>query len=197
MRRLVVVCALVALVSVAASTALGRAARLDATAACAKGAVAARVGGKSVCLRAGTACKPTYNSIYKKHGFTCVSGHLRTAPTPKPPAPTPAPVPPYSPPTGPVGTANTTVAVGLFDASNGQGFIVLSQTTIPSGMVTFVITNNCFGRCSFDLQGVKAGTIFDKPGDSETWTVALAPGVYLYHCDIDPTGMKGTFTVTP
>lgn len=197
MRQLVVLCALVALVPIAAPTALGRTARLDATAACAKGAVAARIGGKSVCLRAGMACKTMYNSIYKKHGFTCISGHLRTAPTPKPPSPTPTPVPPYSPPTGPVGPGNTTVDVGLFDASNGQGFIVLSQTTIPSGMVTFVITNNCFFRCSFDLQGIKAGTIFDKPGDSETWTVALAPGVYLYHCDVDPTGMKGTFTVTP
>jgi plastocyanin len=107
-----------------------------------------------------------------------------------------APTPPYTPPTGPVGTANTTVSVGLFDASNGQGFIVLSQTTIPSGMVTFVITNNCFGRCSFDLVGVKAGTIFKATGESETWTVALAPGTYRYHCDVDPTGMKGTFIVT-
>ena len=197
MRRLVILCAL-ALVAVAASTALGRTARPDAAGACARGTVAARIGGKSVCLRAGTACKPTYNSIYKKHGFTCISGHLRKAPTQTPrPTPPPPSAPPYSPPTGPVGTANTTVDVGLFDASNGQGFIVLSQTAIPSGMVTFVITNNCFGRCSFDLQGVKAGTIFDKTGQSETWTVALAPGVYRYHCDIDPTGMKGSFTVTP
>ena len=89
-------------------------------------------------------------------------------------APTPAPVPPYSPPTGTVGTANTTVAVGLFDLSNGSGYIVLSLTTIPSGMVTFVITNNCTERCSFDLQGVKAGAILNTPGQSETWTVALA-----------------------
>jgi hypothetical protein len=188
LKRLAVLVALVVLVAVAASTALGRNARQDATAACAKGAVAARIGGKSVCLRAGMACKATYNSIYKKHGFTCVAGHLRKNPTP---------VPPYAPPTGPVGTANTTVTVGLFDASNGQGWIVLSQTTIPSGMVTFVITNNCLGGCSFDLQGVKAGTKFTSTGQSETWTVGLAPGIYRYHCDVDPTGMKGSFTVTP
>ena len=37
----------------------------------------------------------------------------------------------------------------------------LSQTTIPSGMVTFVITNNCIGQCSFDLEGIKAGAILD------------------------------------
>ena len=199
MKRLVVLVALVALVAVAASTALGRNARPDSTAACAKGAVAARIGGKSVCLRAGTACKATYDSIYKKHGFTCIAGHLRKTPTAKPPAPTPTPtpVPPYSPPTAAVGTANTTVTVGLFDASNGAGYIVLSQTTIPSGMVTFVITNNCSGPCSFDLQGVKAGAIFHNTGQSETWTIALAPGTYRYHCDVDPSGMKGSFTVTP
>jgi hypothetical protein len=193
-KRLVVLVALVMLVAVAASTALGRNARPDSTAACTTGAVAARIGGKSVCLRAGTACKATYNSIYKKHGFACIAGHLRKTPTAKPPAPTP--VPPYSPPTGPVGTANTTVAVGLFDA-NSFGWIVLSQTTIPSGMVTFVITNNCFGSCSFDLQGIKAGTHFSTRDQSETWTVALAPGVYRYHCDFSPSDMKGSFTVTP
>jgi plastocyanin len=112
-------------------------------------------------------------------------------------APTPTTTPPYAPPTGPVGTANTTVTVGLFDASNGSGYIVLSQPTIPSGMVTFVITNNCTGPCSFDLQGIKAGAILNNTGQSETWTVALAPGIYRYHCDIDPSGMKGSFTITP
>jgi len=187
-KALVALVALVVFVAVAASTALGRNGGTDETAACAKGAVAARIAGKSVCLRTGTACKAKYNRIYKRHGFTCVAGHLRK---------TPKPTPPYSPPTGPVGTANTTVAVGLFDASNGQGWIVLSQTSIPSGMVTFVITNNCFGSCSFDLVGVKAGAILAETGQSETWTVALAPGIYRYHCDVDPGGMKGTFTVTP
>jgi len=187
-KRLLVLVALVVLVAVVAATALGRNGRPDETAACTKGAVAARIGGKRVCLRVGAACKARYNSIYKKRGFTCVAGHLRKTPTP---------TPPYSPPTGPVGSANTTVAVGLFDASNGQGWFVLSQTTIPSGMVTFVITNNCLFRCSFDLVGVKAGAMLTEKGQSETWTVALAPGVYRYHCDSDPGGMKGSFTVTP
>jgi plastocyanin len=101
---------------------------------------------------------------------------------------------PYTPPTGPVGTASTTVAVDL-NAQN-SGLIVLSQTTIPSGMVTFVITNNCAGGCTFDLLGIKAGAVL-SPGQSETWTVALAPGIYRYQCDYDPTLMKGSFTVTP
>jgi plastocyanin len=93
-----------------------------------------------------------------------------------------------------VGTANTTVTVELFD-SVFPGSIVLSQTAIPSGMVTFVITNKCNGPCSFDLEGIKAGAILNNSGQSETWTVALAPGIYRYHCDVFP-GMKGSFTVT-
>jgi uncharacterized membrane protein len=198
-KRLVVLVALGVLVAVAASTALGRNARPDTTAACAKGAVAARIGGKSVCLRAGTACKATSNSIYKKHGFTCVAGHLSKTPTAKPPAPTPTPtpVPPYSPPTGTVGTANTTVTVELDDNPTPQ--FVFSQPTVPSGMVTFVITSKCVIGCSFDIDGVRAGKmLYAHYGDpSETWTVALAPGIYRYHCRMAPDLMNGELTVTP
>ena len=200
MKRLVVLAVLAALVAVVASTAFGRDARPVATAACAKGAVAARIGGKAVCLHARMACKAASNRIYKRHGFTCVAGHLRKAPAakpkPKPPAPTPTPTPepPYTPPTGTVGTANTTVTVELEDNPRPQ--FVLSQATMPSGMVTFVITSQCIGGCSFDLEGIKAGRVLFTP-ESETWTVALAPGIYRYHCDVFPTGMKGTFTVTP
>ena len=192
MKRLVVLGAVVVLVSVAASTALGRNARPDSTAACAK----ARISGKSVCLRAETACKTTYNRIYKKHGFTCIAGHLRKTPTAKPPAstPTPTPIPPYSPPTGTVGTANTTVTVEMSD--DPIPLFVLSQKTMPSGNVTFAVINKCLYGCSFDLQGIKAGAIMYNVEQSETWTVALAPGTYRYHCDVFP-GMKGQFTVTP
>ena len=110
-------------------------------------------------------------------------------------APNPPVAPPPTTPTPPtVGTANTTVTVDMFDSSP-PGFFKLSQQTIPSGMVTFVITNKCEFQCSFDLESVKAGAILD-PGQSETWTVALAPGLYLFHCDVLPP-MKGAFTVTP
>ena len=127
--------------------------------------------------------------------FSVVSAPGPTSTTAPAPAPTTTATP-YTPPTGPVGAVNTTVTVGLLD--NPQPFIVLSQTTIPSGMVTFVITNQCTnGFCSFDLEGVRAGAHLDNSGQSETWTVALAPGVYRYHCDDAPTLMKGTFTVTP
>jgi hypothetical protein len=72
---------------------------------------------------------------------------------------------------------------------------VLSQTTIPSGMVTFVISSKCLGGCSFDLVGVKAGRVLLAP-ESETWTVALPPDNYHFHRDVLPS-MSGSFTVTP
>ena len=111
-------------------------------------------------------------------------------------APTP-PIAPTAPPTTTtsttVGSAGTTVGVDMFDAAL-PGKFTLSQRTIPAGMVTFVITSHCGGQCSFDLEGVKAGAILD-PGQSETWTVALAPGTYRFHCDVDPF-MQGQLFVT-
>jgi uncharacterized cupredoxin-like copper-binding protein len=92
-----------------------------------------------------------------------------------------------------VGTANTTVTVEMY-AAVLTGAFKLSQRTIPSGMVTVVITNHCPGQCSFDLVGIRAGAILD-PGQSETWTVTLAPGTYLFHCDVD-SKMKGQLFVT-
>jgi uncharacterized cupredoxin-like copper-binding protein len=116
---------------------------------------------------------------------------------PAPITPTPSPTFTTTPTTvsTTVGTANTTVKVDMFD-DNGPPRFVLSQTTIPSGMVTFVIANKCVSYCSFNLLGVKAGTLL-APGESETWTVALHAGRYAYQCDADPVQMKGAFDVTP
>lgn len=109
-------------------------------------------------------------------------------------APTPPVAPPPPPPPPVVGSANTTVTVGMFDDPTPH--FELSQSTMPSGNVTFVITSQCGIGCSFDLENVKAGAILGI-GKSETWTVALAPGMYRYHCDVDPTNMRGSITVTP
>ena len=63
------------------------------------------------------------------------------------------------PPTGPVGNAN--------DDRNGEHVRVrastLSQQSIPSGQVTFVIKNNGNEVHNFTVQGVKAGTLLN-PG---------------------------------
>ena len=113
-----------------------------------------------------------------------------TTTTPPPPPPTTTPPPP---PTGPIGTANTTVQVGMFE----YGY-TLSQQSVPSGQVTFVIRNNGSEVHNFSVSGVKTGTILN-PGQTETYTVGLPPRGYSYVCDVPfhiDRGMIGNLTVT-
>ena len=98
------------------------------------------------------------------------------------------------PPTGPVGNANTTVTVGMFEYGYN-----LSQQSVPSGQVTFVITNNGSEVHNFTVQGVKVGTLLN-PGQSETYTVGLPAQRFSYVCDVPfhiDRGMLGTLTVNP
>ena len=180
MKRLVVLAVLAALVAVAASTALGRNARPNATAACAKGAVAARIGGKAVCLHARMACKAAYNSIYKRHGFTCVAGHLRKTPAakpkPKPPAPTPTPPPSLRTRRRPGRSVRPTRrSPSNCSTSNPRLHRSLSDDD-PVGHGHVRDHEQVHrGPCSFDLEGVKAGAILNNTGESETWTVGSPP----------------------
>jgi uncharacterized cupredoxin-like copper-binding protein len=96
--------------------------------------------------------------------------------------------------TTPVGTAKTTVTVNMVEYA-----FQLSQSTIPSGQVTFVIKNSGNEIHNFAILGNKAGAQL-APGASETWTVSLPPGTYNYDCDVPfhaERGMTGQFTVTP
>ena len=96
--------------------------------------------------------------------------------------------------TAPVGAASTTVTVGMFEYR-----FDLSQSTIPSGQVTFVIVNKGREVHNLNILGVKVGKLL-SPGQSETWTVALPAGSYNYQCDVPfhaGYGMVGSFTVTP
>jgi Raf kinase inhibitor-like YbhB/YbcL family protein len=116
---LLVVC-LVGAVSATATTTTPGAVR--ATTACAKGSVAARIGGKTVCLRVGSACKAAHNRVYKKHGFTCVAGRLRRTPKPSTPTPTPTPAEPSPAP------ATSDVLQLLSDAWTAGGAIPAKYT---------------------------------------------------------------------
>jgi len=98
------------------------------------------------------------------------------------------------PPTGTVGNANTTVQVGMFEYGYN-----LSQSSVPSGQVTFVIKNNGNEVHNFTVQGVKVGTLLN-PGQTETYTVGLPASRLSYVCDVPfhiDRGMLGTLTVTP
>ena len=90
--------------------------------------------------------------------------------------------------------ANTTVQVGMVE----YGFN-LSQATMPSGQVTFVIKNDGAEVHNFSVSGVKNGQILN-PGQSETYTVGLAPGRFSIVCDVPfhiDRGMSGNITVNP
>ena len=75
-------------------------------------------------------------------------------------------------------TRNTTVTVNMVEYA-----FQLSQSTIPSGQITFVIKNNGNEVHNFAILGNKAGAQI-APGTSETWTVSLPPGTYNYQCDV-------------
>jgi uncharacterized cupredoxin-like copper-binding protein len=96
--------------------------------------------------------------------------------------------------TAPVGTGKTTVTVNMVEYA-----FQLSQSSIPSGQITFVINNKGNEVHNFAILGNKAGAQI-APGTSETWTVSLPPGTYNYQCDVPfhaERGMVGQFTVTP
>src|SRR3954466_14094533 len=140
----------------------------------------------------------------KKGTFTyvcTVTGHARLGMQGKfgvgvkAPATTPGTTTPGTTTTpGNVGSATTTVQVNMIEYS-----FQLSQQSIPSGKVTFVIKNSGSDVHNFDINGVKSGAIL-APGATETWTVSLAPGQYLYTCDVPShvaRGMPGALTITP
>lgn len=108
--------------------------------------------------------------------------------------PAPAPPPTTTTTSTTIGHAQTTVNVGMFEQPTPH--FELSQAIVPSGMVTFAITSYCdVGGCSFDLLGIHAGAILFS--GQETWTVALPPGTYNFHCDVAPQLMNGILVVTP
>ena len=93
-----------------------------------------------------------------------------------------------------VGTGNTTVTVNMFEYR-----FDLSQASVPSGQVTFVVTNKGEEVHNFDLVGVKVGALL-APGQTETWTVSLPAKGYTGVCDVPfhiDRGMTTSFTVTP
>ncbi len=157
--------------------------------------------GKSQVLRVTISKKGNYSFLCTLlgHAAAGMKGKLAVgvAPVPvttttPPPTTTPTPPPP-PPPTGTVGNANTTVQVGMFE----YGY-TLSQSTVPSGQVTFVIKNNGAEVHNFSLPGVKAGALL-SPGQTQTYTVSLPPTRYSYVCDVPfhiDRGMIGSLNVS-
>jgi uncharacterized cupredoxin-like copper-binding protein len=116
------------------------------------------------------------------------------APPQTPPTTTTKPTTTTTTSTVPVGNAQTTVKVNMVEYA-----FQLSQSSIPSGQITFVIKNSGNEIHNFAILGNRAGAQIG-PGATETWTVSLPPGTYNYDCDVPfhaERGMVGQFTVTP
>jgi uncharacterized cupredoxin-like copper-binding protein len=144
----------------------------------------------------------TLKIVFKKKGrfaYLCtVPGHARLGMkgvfgvgTTAPPPATTAKTTTTTASPGPGGT----VQVSMFE----YGF-TLSPSTIPSGNVTFVMSNTGTVTHNFDVGGVRAGPFVD-PGKSATMTVNVQAGKsYSYLCDVPghaALGMRGTFTPSP
>jgi nitrite reductase (NO-forming) len=169
-----------------------------------------KIAGKKIPnLLPGKSAKLTVKFTKKGHyAYLCtIPGHagagmkgtfsVATAAVAPPPSSTPTTTTTPAPTTTstvPVGTAKTTVNVNMVEYA-----FQLSQSTIPSGQITFVIKNSGNEIHNFAILGNKAGAQIG-PGKTETWTVGLAPGTYNYICDVPfhaERGMTGQFTVTP
>ncbi len=88
----------------------------------------------------------------------------------------------------------TTVTVTMVDYR-----FEISQTTIPQGTVTFVITNKGNEIHNFDILGKHVGALLGVNG-TETWSVGLPAGTYTVVCDVPfhvDRGMTATLNVTP
>jgi YVTN family beta-propeller protein len=112
--------AIATLASLAGETATARAEHPsthgDRFAACPPGSVAARIGGRRVCLHPGQRCKKRYERQYRRHGFHCQAGRLKRLRKTPPPPPPPRP---------PAGRITATVAVGhpLGPVAAGEGAV--------------------------------------------------------------------------
>ena len=110
-----------------------------------------------------------------------------------------APTPPVAPPTHDFpgthapGTANTTVTVDMFDLPSRHFRALSEDDSVGHGHVR---DHEQLRRCSAASTSKASGPARSSiDGQSETWTVALAPGFYRFHCDVLPL-MKGTLTIT-
>jgi hypothetical protein len=99
--------------------------------------VAAKVGGKAVCLHVGLACKASLNSAYKRHGFTCVAGHLRKTPATPPTTTTPTPSASFTLTSTAFADGAAIPAMYTCDSANVSP--PLSWTRAPSGTKSFAL----------------------------------------------------------
>jgi hypothetical protein len=141
-----VVALVTAAVGVAAATSLAAAtvnvsAPRAQAAGCPAGSKRAVIGGKVKCLRAGQKCTARYRATYKRHGFTCVNGHLRKRSVASPPQPTPPPAPAPPPPAPPA-------QAGHYKGTTSQNEIIEFDVTADGTRVVSLLTGQINEGCN-------------------------------------------------
>src|SRR5256885_3638382 len=108
-------------------------------AGCPAGSKRAVIGGQVKGLRAGQRCAARYRAAYKRHGFTCVTGHLnkRSVAPPPQPSPPPPPAPPPAPPAQPGHYKGTTSQLEIIE------FDVIADGTRVVALLTGQINEGC------------------------------------------------------
>ena len=138
---LVVAALAMSALAAAASGALAAGDAAHRTDACPAGSKRAVIGGKVKCLRAGQRCKPRYQAVYRRAGFTCANGRLhKRAAAPPPVQPPPTEPPPTQPPPAPPaqpghyhGLTSQLTTVDLDVSADGRGATNISTGQINQG----------------------------------------------------------------
>jgi uncharacterized cupredoxin-like copper-binding protein len=137
--------------------------------------------------------KFAYSSSVAGQSAAGMKGVFSVTATPSPvvTAPTVTVAPPASTCANP--TAST-VNVSLFEYG-----ITLSQSSVPCGTVTFMVTNTGAISHSFDVVGVAAGPVLAPAGTTTVTANFTKAGSFHYQCDVGnhaAMGMAGTLTVS-
>jgi len=146
------------------------------SASCAVGFKPAIIGGNFKCLRAGQSCARRYQKAYRKYGFRCLSGRLRTAsavsvipPPPPSPPPTPPPPPP-APPAQPGHYKGTTSQLTTFE------FDVTASGSGVTNLVTGQVNQGCTPHFSLYGGEINLGTYLISIAPDGSFALSYSSG---------------------
>ena len=153
-----------------------------ASTSCPKGSKPATIGGKVKCLKSGQTCAKRYQKAYRKHGFTCINGHLRKAVPPAPQQPPPT-APPPAPP-APTPHAQPGHYKGLTSQITNFEFDVTSDGNFVTHLVTGQINEGCTPPASLYGGDLNFGTAMIPIAADGSFTLDIP---YQSKVDEDPS----------
>ena len=132
-------------------------------------------------------------------GLVAVVSAAPAGARPAPPAATTSSEPPSA--FGPSGASCANPQASTVNVTAFEFGFTISQSSVPCGLVTWVITDTGNLQHNFNVFGLfssRGG--FISPGETISATQNFLPGTYQYYCDFTghiAFGMVGTIVVTP